>query len=75
LLAIFTVPNARNAMDLIKLNITGKWCSVVRQTNLPRLETKKGELCTYSFSIVRGNIRWIVLVVHSGSIDLTEIGT
>jgi len=52
LLAIFTVINARNAMALIKLNITGKWCGVIRQTNPPRLETKKGEPCTHSFKYI-----------------------
>ena len=56
------VSNTRNVTVLIKLNITGKWCNVVRQTLkqiFPDLKQKKKNLILIhsSISIARANTR------------------
>ena len=77
LLVTHMVLNVKNVIVPIKLNITGKWYSTIRQIltliYLDLKQRKKNLVLTYlSISIAKGNIRQIVIAVLSENIDSTE---
>ena len=77
--AIYMVPNAKSAIVFIKLNITERWCGIIRLTlKLILLDSKPRKeslvLTLSSALIVKANTKQIVIFVYSRSINSTENG-